>query len=425
MDQDYDADLDAGDGEEIRIFNDAIIYRRGEHWQFRLWLKRENKYARKSLNTRNRATAIERGRDFYLELYANLKQGKTYFSIDAKKGVEMYLLHRQRDVDAKLIVKGRLATIRAHLKNWLDFIHRDTKLTELDRGACEDYFHFRVAGARSHAARQTTIVNEQASINAMMSWLFKRGETRVDGFDFRRLPRLDKHDESVRRSTFEAEDVAAIRVAVVGYCDKKADRIDLTEWRQRSLASHYFLVASVTGLRTGEQLQLRWSDVSLVQHRSARHGGNVEMVCIRVRAETSKVRTSRRFYCRDGGLFRSWLRIVSPEGDAGRLGDGLVFSVDGIKPISKRALFYHFEKLMTLARVDRTGRQLVPYSFRHFFITERITGGLSYGQVAEMCGTSIAQIERTYYHLNDRLRMTHALAGYEVDEAGLVVTVAG
>lgn len=85
MDQDYDADLDAGDGEEIRIFNDAIIYRRGEHWQFRLWLKRENKYARKSLNTRNRATAIERGRDFYLELYANLKQGKTYFSIDAKK----------------------------------------------------------------------------------------------------------------------------------------------------------------------------------------------------------------------------------------------------------------------------------------------------------------------------------------------------
>ena len=80
---------------------------------------------------------------------------------------------------------------------------------------------------------------------------------------------------------------------------------------------------------------------------------------------------------------------------------------------------------MTLARVDRTGRQLVPYSFRHFFITERITGGLSYGQVAEMCGTSIAQIERTYYHLNDRLRMTHALAGYEVDEAGLVVTVAG
>ena len=67
MDQDYDADLDAGDGEEIRIFNDAIIYRRGEHWQFRLWLKRENKYARKSLNTRNRATAIERGRDFYLD----------------------------------------------------------------------------------------------------------------------------------------------------------------------------------------------------------------------------------------------------------------------------------------------------------------------------------------------------------------------
>jgi integrase len=68
---------------------------------------------------------------------------------------------------------------------------------------------------------------------------------------------------------------------------------------------------------------------------------------------------------------------------------------------------------------------LVPYSFRHFFITQKIMGGLTYGQVAEMCGTSISQIERTYYHLNDRMRMTHALAGYAVDEDGLVVAVAG
>ena len=326
-DNNLDIDADADGSEEIRIFDDAIIYRRGEHWQFRLWLKRENKYARKSLNTRNRATAIERGRDLYLELYANLKNGKTYFSIDAKRGVEMYLAHRQKDVDAGLIVRGRLTTIRAHLKNWLDFIHRDTKLTELDRGACEDYFHFRVAKARNSAARQSTIVNEQATINAMMSWLFKRGETRVDGFDFRKLPRLDKNDETVRRSTFEAEEVAAIRTAVLSYCDRKAPRLDPREWRQRSLASHYFLIASVTGLRTGEQLQLRWSDVSWVRHRSQRHGGDVEMVCIRVRAETSKVRTSRRFYCLDGGLFRSWLKIVSPDGAAGRMGDASIKSL--------------------------------------------------------------------------------------------------
>ena len=37
---------------EIAIFDEACIYKRGEYWQFRMWLPKENKYARKSLRTR-------------------------------------------------------------------------------------------------------------------------------------------------------------------------------------------------------------------------------------------------------------------------------------------------------------------------------------------------------------------------------------
>jgi hypothetical protein len=38
---------------EISVFEDAVIYKRGEYWQFRLWLAKERKYARFSLKTRN------------------------------------------------------------------------------------------------------------------------------------------------------------------------------------------------------------------------------------------------------------------------------------------------------------------------------------------------------------------------------------
>ena len=411
--------------DEVRIFDDAIIYQRGDYWQFRLWLTGEKKYARKSLNTRNRATAIERGKDFYLELYANLRLGKTYFSITTKTGVERYLAHRQKDVDGGLIVKGRLVTIKAHLKHWLDFMGRDTKLAELERGACEDYYHFRVTNARGIAARQVTIVNEQSTINAMVDWLFKQREVRIDGFDFRKLPRIDRNDEAIRRSTFEAEEVAAIREAVAVYCERVRNRLDDDEWWQRCLAGHYFLIASATGLRTGEQLQLRWDDLSWTRYHSRRHGGDVDLVNIRVRAETSKVRTSRRFFCREGGLFRAWEAIaLECLGDAASQ-EALVFSLDGRHAMSKRALHYHFAKLVELAGIERAGRNIVPYSFRHYFITQRIMGGLGHAQVAEMCGTSITQIERTYFHLNDRLRITHALAGYEVDGDGLVITQGG
>jgi hypothetical protein len=32
--------------EEIAIYDDAVIYKRRNYWQFRMWLKSEGKYAR-------------------------------------------------------------------------------------------------------------------------------------------------------------------------------------------------------------------------------------------------------------------------------------------------------------------------------------------------------------------------------------------
>ena len=118
---------------EIAIFDEACIYKRGEYWQFRMWLPKENKYARKSLRTRSEATAIEKGKAAYLEIYANLQQGKSYFSITTKEGVEKYLSFRMRDVELGHIVKGRHTTIATHLQHFLSFIGKDTKLKELER----------------------------------------------------------------------------------------------------------------------------------------------------------------------------------------------------------------------------------------------------------------------------------------------------
>ena len=104
--------------EEIAIFDEAVIYKRGGYWHFRMWLTGEGKYARKSLRTRSQTTAIEKGKDFYLELYSNQKAGKKYFSLTAKEGVARYVANRDKDVEAGLIVKGRLGAIKTHLAHW-------------------------------------------------------------------------------------------------------------------------------------------------------------------------------------------------------------------------------------------------------------------------------------------------------------------
>ena len=87
-------------------------------------------------------------------------------------------------------------------------------------------------------------------------------------------------------------------------------------------------------------------------------------------------------------------------------------------------MLYHWHKNLALAEIpNRDERDLVPYSLRHFMITQRIMSGLSFRQIADMCGTSVVQIERTYYHLNDEIRITNAVADYRRLEDGTIEAV--
>ena len=165
-------------------------------------------------------------------------------------------------------------------------------------------------------------------------------------------------------------------------------------------------------------MQLKWSDVKVEAHKD-KTGEPVRLARIHVRAETSKVRTSRIFLCRNGHYFERWKEIA---GHANK--NGLICSVDGEKPITKRQLLYHFKKMVELAGIpDLNERDIVPYSLRHFMITQRIMSGLSYRQVADMYGTSVAQIERTYYHLNDEIRLTNAVADFRRREDGTIEAI--
>ena len=195
---------------EIVVFDDAVIYKRGDYWQFRMWLAKEQKYARFSLKTRNQSTAIDKAKLHYHELMTNQLQGKSYFSVTTRIGVDRYLEQRWKDCEAGLIVKGRYATIKTHLEHWLDFIHRDTKLKELERTDCENYFHTRSKTKKNISVSQSTILNEQSSINAMIGWLFKNKETYIAAFDFKKLPRIDRGDDDLRRSMFTDDEVTKI-----------------------------------------------------------------------------------------------------------------------------------------------------------------------------------------------------------------------
>lgn len=417
--------------DEIPIFDEAVIYKRGKYWQFRMWLANEGKYARFSLRTPTQATATDKAKQRYHELMAMQGQGKTYFSKTTKEGVEAYLAQRKKDVVAGIIVEGRYGTIKTHLEHWLDFIKRDTKLKELERTDCENYYAQRTATKKKIQISQTTVLNEQSTINAMMSWLYKCKETHIEAFDFKKLKRVDRGDDELRRASFKDDEIADIKAVLDKYITAAKSNIDDAKNLEKFVIGSYLYLSIISGLRRGEQLKLRWQDIRFdpftVRTKSSVSNDLVE---INVRAETSKVRRSRKLIVKDeqerfDDLFHllrlRFEKAKKASGSKCKFVDALVFSVDGFAPITARAIEYHFSRIIVLANVPNTDkRKLVPYSFRHYFITQKVNSGLAPVAVAEMCGTSAAQIESTYYHTTKEKMIANALAGYEYRDGLLI-----
>jgi site-specific recombinase XerD len=418
-------------GTEIAIFEDAVIYKRGEYWNFRLWLKKERKYARLSLRTTNLNTAKELAKKRYYELKAQEYSGGTYFSKTAKVGVAMYLAKREKDIGIN-ITKGRFSTIKTHLEHWLDFIKRDTKLKELQITDCEDYYLKRVEGkAKRKTLSSATVENEQSTVNAMMKWLFKHKETNIDGFEYTKLKRVDRGDESLRRNSFTDEEIKDIRIELDKYIAEAQQNINETGNFAKAIAGYYLIINLMFGMRRGEQTQLEWRDYEEFEHRIGKEGYN--LVKLVVRAEISKVNRTRRIIEKDIGYFDDLFKLQyerftnenkkKEKNEQRKFANTLIFSINNYDVISNRAIAYHFDKILKLANLKNLAtRNIVPYSFRHFYITQKVNSGLSPTSVAEIAGTSTTQIENTYYHTTKEKLIANAFAGYTIKDGMLIPT---
>jgi len=404
------------DGEVALLGGEAVLYLVKDTWYLRCWLPSEKKYARKSLRTKSLDTAEERGKLEFYRLQTDINSGRKYFSIDIKQGVALYLEFRRNEIITERtqggIVAGRWKTLETHLQHFLAFVHKDTKITHLIDTQLLKYPQWRRKTATKGKVADSTIRNEIASINACMTYLHDV-EKQADFRKFQIPKNINTTSnvdfQKIRRQTFTNDEwngfVKAMRryapTASVKNAHKDAEAFD------RLLVRYFCLFAANSALRTGEQRNLTWENLSTEKE------GNKLIAKVTVALGTSKRRhNSREFWCRGGEAIETWKEIANHS-------TGLVFSRDGVEEFPKSSLHKHFNKILEEAVAvgdidDERATQLVPYSMRHFCITQRIMAGLSYSEVGDAAGTSVYQIEKTYYHLNDAMKRKYATADYKL-----------
>ena len=104
--------------------------------------------------------------------------------------------------------------------------------------------------------KNLTVQHEQSRFNRCERWLYKHGETEIDAFEFRKMPRVERGNEAVRKATMTGKEYEQLCTSMRVYCNGKKGELDIAERLQRQLVQYYVLVAATSALRAGEQLQL-------------------------------------------------------------------------------------------------------------------------------------------------------------------------
>lgn len=384
----------------------------GDVYQFRMWVSKERKYVRQSLKTDDLHIALQLAKTKALKTIGVIESGKRVFGVNVEELIDLFLAEKKKDVENKYITEGRWLIIRTYLKHFASFIGQNTSVSSLDNQSCYDYAEWR--RKQKGGAKDVTIKNEKATINAMMKYAHKKRFTDFEVFEFRKVGKNQNALE--RRDTFDDNEYEQIRAFLRSWVAKKNNKD--TEIRiRRMMIRDMFFAASNTILRIGELVNLRWSDILEYEDSRDKIGHLITLVTIRVRSQTSKVRKERVVTVRGGEYFRRWHNVSKYT----KANDFFFTNEKGDDRILKREIYEFWKEIMDGAGINHQEKNITWYSCRHYGITQRLKAGANVFNLAKIAGTSVAQIEIHYGHFDQSMSRETSLLNYRYSKEGTKV----
>lgn len=221
------------------------------------------------------------------------------------------------------------------------------------------------AAERSPASKVRTL----ATIRHFFGWAVEHGIVRDDPTAGVKPPKARAN----RRDHITAAEATAIL--------RKVEAAEVLSGEPRDWLKDWLAFGVATGLRPGEQAQLRWSAVRLAERTVEVGKGH----------RTKTAGSARTVPVRGAALDVLRRRAEARKGEA----DGPVFTGAGGAAVN---VGYLSKCLQGFAKEANVEKNVTAYSLRHAFGSQMTNGGAPIYDVARLMGTSVLMIERHYGH---------------------------
>ena len=387
----------------------------GEIWQFRMWLSVEKKLYRKSLRTKSKYDAIQLAEKLAIDLRVEVGTGKKLFGITIEELMLLYIDYREKDIGDEdgQITYQTWRQLPYKLNTGSEMLGLDTKVSSVKQGELEDYRQRRIS---INSVGVQTILNEQAQLNAMWEFGYKKGHSTFRRLEFKKLRLKSKAEK--KRSTFTDEQYRKLYTFTGNWA--KEIGIDKDEILKRKMIHDMILVLSNTALRIGECRQLRWGHLSDEQTlTNEKTDKSVNLVYIKIPKLITKVRVERSFFTHGREYFDRLRERQEFTNDT-----HLIFSMNGTKSFDDKEWGRIWKVLMVGIGINHHFDEgYTWYSLRHFAISKKIQSGISVIDLSQIVGTSVANIENVYLDYTKVMSKNAALQTFKRNVDGTTTQI--
>ncbi|HEX9951243.1 MAG TPA: tyrosine-type recombinase/integrase [Rubricoccaceae bacterium] len=347
--------------------------------------------SRKRVNLRTKDKGAATGKALALAKRRSLGAFDPWMSADGAGGTPLteavmrYLVEKGRTASAATVEsdKGHLERLGRLLPAGTDVRHIEASSVEAyvnsDKPRLKD-------GTPRGAASPQTKARRRASLAHFFSWAMAAGLCSTNPAEGVRLPKSTK---ARRDHVTDDEAAAVLRAVAAAEAASEARRpgegkVTTFSGVDRGWLRDWVVFGLGTGLRPGEQQQLRWSAVRLAE-RAVEIGKD----------HAVKTAGSRRTVPVAGAALDVLRRLHEARVAAGVTADGPVFTGAGGERV---AVDYLSDRLQHFAESAGVRKTVTAYVLRHAYGTRMAAAGVPLLDLARIMGTSVAMIERHYGH---------------------------